>query len=170
MKQFFIFIYYAFAYNLPSSFFPFGRFFNNFRIFCLRQFSQIGVNSKIQNKVYLGNGENVIIGNNCQINEKVKLDNVTIGNFVMIAPGTVILGKMHESQRIDIPMVLQGEKKGEKTFIEEDVWIGTNAIIMPGLKIRKGCIIAAGAVLTKDTIEYGVYAGIPAKLIKSRIN
>lgn len=170
MKKIFTFIYYAFASRLPSSYFPGGSYFNSFRYFCLKQFIQIGANSKVQNKVYLGNGENIVIGSCCQINEKVKLDNVIIGNYIMIAPGAVILGKMHESCRNDVPMVLQGEKKVEKTIIEDDVWIGTNVIIMPGLKIRKGCIIAAGAVLTKDTVEYGIYAGVPAKLIKARIN
>lgn len=53
--------------------------------------------------------------------------------------------------------------------IEEDVFIGAKAIILPGLLLRKGSIIGAGSVLTKDTNEFGIYVGNPAKYIKQRI-
>lgn len=52
--------------------------------------------------------------------------------------------------------------------IEDDVWIGTRAIIMSGVHIGRGAVIAAGAVVTKDIPEYGVAAGVPAKVIKTR--
>ncbi|EIF6168331.1 DapH/DapD/GlmU-related protein [Clostridium perfringens] len=53
--------------------------------------------------------------------------------------------------------------------IEEDVFIGAKAIILPGIIVRKGTIVGAGSVLTKDTKEFGVYVGNPAKYIKDRI-
>lgn len=52
--------------------------------------------------------------------------------------------------------------------INDDCWIGYGAQILPGVTIAKGCVIGAGAVVTKDTIEYGVYVGVPAKLLKYR--
>ncbi len=168
-SKLFLFLYYSLAKNLPSSYFPFGIFFNKLRIFFLRRVLPIGKFTKIQKNVYVGGGEDIVIGDYCQINENVKLDNVKFGNYVMIAPGVTILGKMHETKELDTPMVFQGEKEVGQTTISDNVWIGTNAIIMPGLKIASGCIIAAGAVLTKDTQINGVYAGIPAKLIKERI-
>ena len=134
----------------------------------MRSILAIGKNNKIQTSVYIGNGSNVKIGNYCQINERVKLDNVSIGDYVMIAPGVTILGKMHDFQDISEPMVLQGEKEVNQTIIETDVWIGTNAVIMPGLKIAKGTIVGAGCVLTKNTEPFGVYGGVPGKLIKIR--
>lgn len=167
-NKFFLFLYYFFAKNLPSSYFPFGKLFNVFRIALLRQVIRIGNGSKVQKGVYIGNGKDIEIGSFCRINENVKLDNVAIGDYVMIAPGVSILGKMHETIDLNIPMSLQGEREVEQTIIFDNVWIGTNAIIMPGLKIASGCIIAAGAVLTKDTKKNGVYAGVPAKLIKER--
>lgn len=57
-------------------------------------------------------------------------------------------------------------KKNTKIIVEDDVWIGANVTIMPGVRLRRGCIIGAGAVLTKDTDEFGVYAGIPAIKIR----
>jgi maltose O-acetyltransferase len=116
----------------------------------------------------VGKGENIEIGNYCQVNENVQLSNVRLGNYVMIAPGVTILGRMHQHSDTTIPMVLQGEIDTAQTIIEDDVWIGTNAIIMPGLTIQKGCIIAAGAVVTKNCQSYGIYGGVPATLLKIR--
>ena len=53
--------------------------------------------------------------------------------------------------------------------IGNDVFIGAKAIILPGLEIAEGCVIGAGAILTKDTEPYGIYAGNPAKFIKKRV-
>lgn len=119
--------------------------------------------------IYIGNGNNIKIGNHCRINEACRLDNVQIGNHVMIARETVILGKMHEYRELDLPMEMQGNKDVKPIIIEDDVWIGMRVMIMPGIIIKKGCVIGAGAVVTKDTEPYGIYGGVPAKLIKSRI-
>jgi maltose O-acetyltransferase len=98
----------------------------------------------------------------------VRLDNVTIGNNVMIARESVVLGKMHESADPNIPMMNQGVKDVQKTIIEDDVWLGLRVVVMPGVRISTGCIIAAGGVVTRDTEPYGIYGGVPAKLIKKR--
>ncbi len=118
--------------------------------------------------VYIGNGNNVEIGNHCRINEKVRLDNVKIGNHVMIARESTVLGKMHEFSGVKEPMEQQGSRDIAQTIIENDVWFGLRVITMPGIKIKKGTILAAGAVITKSTEEYGIYGGVPAKKIKSR--
>nr|WP_289073514.1 CatB-related O-acetyltransferase [uncultured Halomonas sp.] len=54
------------------------------------------------------------------------------------------------------------------TFIGSDVWIGTNAVIMPGVNIGHGAIVASGAVVTKDVSPYAIVGGVPAKVIKFR--
>ncbi len=76
---------------------------------------------------------------------------------------------MHEYSSLDVPMNMQGGGAIVKTIIEDDVWIGTNVIIMPGIKVSSGCIIGAGCVLTKDTEPNGIYVGVPGKLLKHRI-
>jgi len=168
MKKISLFLYYLFASKLPDYAFPGGKLFNRLRISLLRKVIPIGKNCRIQSKVYVGDGNNISIGNNCRINDHVKLDNVKIGDYVMIAKGTQILGKMHKFERIDIPMLLQKGDEQPQTIIEDDVWLGLDVKIMPGLKISTGSIIAAGAVLTKSTEPYGIYGGIPAKLIRYR--
>lgn len=61
----------------------------------------------------------------------------------------------------------EGESKGD-IVVEDDVWIGCRAIILSGIKVGRGAIIAAGAVVTKDVPPYAIVAGCPAKVIKYR--
>lgn len=165
MSSIFKFLYYLFIKNLPNSYFPGGIIFNSIRVFIVKRFIKMGQGCKIQNNVYLGS--NVQIGNYCQINEHVKLINVCIGDYVLIAPGVTIIGVDHEQKDINIPIALQGEIR-KRIVIEDDVWIGTNAIILKGVHIKHGAIIGAGAVVVKNCEEYCIYGGVPAKLLKSR--
>lgn len=64
-------------------------------------------------------------------------------------------------------MRLQGVTK-LPVEIGDDVWIGNRVIILPGVKIGKGCILASGSVITKDVEPYSVMGGVPAKLIRKR--
>lgn len=162
-------LYYLIIKNLPSSYFPGGHFFVKLRSCILSGFMTIGKATVVQQNVYVGNGNNVRIGSYCVINENVKLRYVEIGDYVLIAPGVSVIGVNHVSDRIDIPIAMQGSYK-EKIIIEENVWIGTNAIITAGVKIEKGCIIGAGAVVTHDCNAFGVYGGVPARLIYYRYN
>ena len=168
MKKIKLLLYYLFFSKLPNSWWPGGRFFNKLRVACVRSILPTGKNIKIQRSVYIGSGNNIVIGNNCQINELARLDNVSIGNNVMIARESIILGKMHESSAVDVPMNEQGVKEVKRTIIEDDVWLGLRVVVMPGVTISKGTIVAAGAVVTKDTEPFGIYGGVPAKLIKKR--
>lgn len=168
MNKIYLILYYLFFSKLPNSWWPGGALFNKLRVKSIARIINIGSNVNIEKNVYIGSGNNVTIGNNCQINESVRLDNVSIGNNVMIARESIILGKMHESSSKDIPMNMQGVKAVEKTIIEDDVWLGLRVIVMPGIKIATGTIIAAGAVVTKDTEPYCIYGGVPAKKIKER--
>lgn len=168
MRSFFLIVYYLIASKLPNSAFPMGSLFNRFRVSIVRKILDIGYGCKIQKNVYFGNGMNVQIGNSCQINDNVRLDNVILGNDVMIGRDCIVLGKMHNTKSIEVPMIKQGEISVKQTIIEDNVWIGSRVIIMPGVKLRKGCIVGAGAVVTKNTNCNAVYGGIPAKLIKTR--
>jgi maltose O-acetyltransferase len=162
-------LYYLIFKHLPSTMFIGGKIYLRLRIWCLKRIIVIGKNCKVQKGVYIANGKNISIGNNCHINEYVRLNNVHIGNNVMIGRESIILGRMHEFEDLSKPMIEQGVKEFSSSIIEDDVWIGLRVIVLPGIKIRKGCIIGAGAVLTKDTEENGIYVGVPAKRIKDRV-
>ena len=104
-------------------------------------------------------GDNSGIGINCEINGPV-----TIGRDVMMAPKVVIYTSGHKYDRLDIPMVGQGSTEKQPVTIGDDVWIGIRAIITPGVHIGNGCIIGAGAVVTKDAPPYSIVVGVPAKV------
>jgi len=163
-------VYYFIIQYLPNS--RFSKLGNKIRVWYLSKILKVIKPSKetfIENKVYIGNGKQISIGSGVQINENVFIQGAVIGNYVMIAPNVSLLANMHTHDRIDIPMAKQGKVVGNPVIIEDDVWLGRNVIVMPGVKIEKGSIIAAGAVVTKDVPPYSVYGGIPAKFIKNRV-
>jgi acetyltransferase-like isoleucine patch superfamily enzyme len=163
-----LFLYYSIANRLPSNHFPLGSFFNWLRVALANNFLKIGTNCRIYPRVNFGDGNDITIGNYCRINENVYLEGAKIGNYVMIAPNVAIYSSSHIFLNTNIPMILQGQSKKAPCVIEDDVWIGRNVIIMPGLKIHTGSIIGAGSVVTKDVLPYSIVAGIPAKLIRKR--
>lgn len=93
---------------------------------------------------------------------------VTIGNYTMIANDVCIVGADHYFRQPGIPMVFAGREELHETIIGDDVWIGAKSIIMVGVKIGNGAIVAAGSVVTKDVEPYSIYGGVPAKKIKDR--
>ena len=108
-------------------------------------------------------GDNSGVGIRCEVNGPV-----TIGANVMMGPEVVIYTQTHKYDRTDIPMCEQGSTEPCEVVIEDDVWLGRRAIIMPGVRIGKGSIIGAGAVVTKDVPPYSVVGGVPARVIRTR--
>jgi len=106
-----------------------------------------------------------------------KLDKLIIGNYVCIASGAVILmggNHNHHPEWITVyPFAEQieasYEPKGD-TVIKSDAWIGMNAMIMPGVTIGEGAIIAAGSVVSKDVPPYTIFGGNPAREIRKRFS
>lgn len=111
----------------------------------------------------------ITTGDNCSFNTYcVVHGKVTMGHNVRIAPGAKIFGENHGFSDIDRPICTQpNTRKG--IVIEDDVWIGANAVVTDGVRIGSHSIIGAGAVVTKDVQPYSIVGGNPAKTIKSRL-
>lgn len=92
----------------------------------------------------------------------------SIGSDVMMGPECMIFTTNHEYSRRDIPMNQQGNQKEQPVQIMDDVWIGGRSIILPGVTIGQGAIVAAGAVVTKDVPPFAIVGGVPARLIGYR--
>ena len=108
---------------------------------------------------------NISIGANSIINRNCYLDcrkGIKIGNNVSISPEVYILSLTHN---VDDP---EFNAVGSNVVIEDRVWIGARAIIMPGVTLSAGSVVGAGSVVTKDVPAYSIVGGIPAKLIKKR--
>lgn len=161
--------YYSIFSRLPHS--RYSKSLNSIRLWYVKKVLKIGDGGELflfEPKIYIGDGKKVILGKNCQINENVFLQGVHIGDNVMIAANVAIIANMHNFDRTDIPMINQGKVKQNIVKIEDDVWVGRNVIILPGIKIGKGSIIGAGAVVTKDIPAYSIAAGTPAKILRNR--
>lgn|SRR5690606_2652897 len=162
-------VYYAFFYHLPHS--RYIGFMNTWRIWYVSRILKIMSYDKrsiIEPNVYLSNGVGTRIGRNCRINENVFIQQAIIGDDVLIAPNCAILSVSHNHQNVDIPIVDQGDSEPNPPIIGNNVWLGRNVVVMPGIKIGDGAIVGAGAVVTKDIPPYVIVGGVPARIIRAR--
>lgn len=170
MKALFVILYYGIFRHLPAtdSGLPFSSIIRKTRSYVAGKIiAKAGKNINIEKGAYFGRGE-LHLGNNSGIGVNCRVGNGTyIGDNVMMGPEVVILTSNHSHSRIDIPMVEQGFDH-KPVYIGNDVWIGTRAIILPGVKIGNGVIIGAGAVVTKDVPDFAIVGGVPAKVVKMR--
>lgn len=168
---FFLLLYYSFATHLPNSYTPIiGKIANWFRILCVKRiFLKCGKINTFNRKVNFGMGRKVQIGDYSGVGANVDMPHdIIIGNHVMLGRQTHIFAANHTFDRTDIPINEQKEVHRKQTIIEDDCWIGMRVIILPGKTIRKGTIIGAGAIVTKNFDEYSIIGGNPAKLIRKR--
>ncbi len=117
-------------------------------------------------------GEGLKIGNNSSIGPFAYIGCsgfIEIGNNVIMGPRVGIFSENHHFNNLDLPIKEQGVDRSFVT-IEDDCWIASNVVILAGVTIGKGSVIASGSVVTKDIPPFSVAAGIPAKVIKSRIH
>lgn len=163
-------LYYFIARHLPGSTLPYSLGAKQIRRLCAKlMFDKCGRNVNIEHGAFLASGKGIEIGDNSGIGINCRIAGpLSIGNDVMMAPGVNIITQNHEISDITIPMRLQTAEK-KKITICDDVWIGVNAIILPGITVGKGSVIAGGAVVTKDVEPYTIVGGNPARVIRSRI-
>ena len=98
---------------------------------------------------------------------------ITIGNKVMLAPNVTIIGGDHNTSvvsRFMFDVKVKRPEDDQAVTIEDDVWVGTGVIILKGVRIGRGAIVAAGSVVTREVPPYTVVAGIPAKVISVRFD
>lgn len=171
MRLLALILYYGIAKRLPSSDSKFSLGAKAFRRFlCKHIFDNVSDDANIEKNVFFGSGRQISLGKKSGIGLNARIQGpLDIGDFVMMGPDVMIYTSNHETSRVDIPMIDQGDTEKQKVIIEDDVWIGARAILMPGVRIGKGSIIAAGAVVTSDVEAYSVVGGVPARLIKKRI-
>lgn len=93
---------------------------------------------------------------------------VSIGRYVMFGPNVTITGSDHRFDVPGTPMIFSGRPKLKETIIEADVWIGYGCVVMSGVRVGRGAIVAANSVVTKDVPPYEIHGGVPAKKIKDR--
>jgi acetyltransferase-like isoleucine patch superfamily enzyme len=126
---------------------------------------RIGRGSAIHTGAKFYNPKGIRIGKDTIIGEQVVLDgrdNLIIGDHVSFATGVMIYNAEHDLNHPDF------KAKTEPVAIEDYVFIGPRSIILPGVTVGKGAIVAAGAVVSKNVEPFTIVGGVPAKHIKER--
>lgn len=166
-KRLLYFFYIAFLRHTPEDYRPYAFIFPKIRSALVARFI-MSSGKKIRVKSNADISMNIKVGNFSEIGTRVLIQsNVEIGDYVIMGPDVKIYSRNHEFSDLEKPIALQG-KRYFSTKVGNDVWIGANVIILPGVIIGDHSIIAAGAVVTKDVLAYSIVGGNPAKVIKWR--
>ncbi len=124
-----------------------------------KSYIHMGVRFYLPSGVSIGDG--TIIGDHCFLDGRAKL---LIGNHVDIASQVLIYNSEHDINSVGFDPIEESVEIGDYVFI------GPRAVILPGIKIGKGAIIAAGAVVTQNVKDFEIVGGVPAKVIGERKN
>lgn len=162
-------LYYGLAKYLPSSqVSPSSRWVRG--IACRWIFPSAGRHLNVERNAYFGGGRKVSIGHNSGLGLSTWLSargGITIGDNVMMGPEVMIFTTNHRIDDLNRPMNQQG-LRDEAVVIGDDVWIGARAILLPGVHIGSGAVVAAGAVVTRDVPPGAIVGGNPARIIRRR--
>ena len=139
--------------------------------FLLKKVGSIHPSSFISYNVSIISSHNLFIGEDSRINNYCHVDargKINIGNNSLIGYRSVIISKTHKHDDPDLLIKDQGFYESPVT-IGDNVWIGCNSIILPGVSIGDNSIIAAGSCVSSDVKRNEIVGGVPSKLIKSRL-
>ena len=133
-----------------------------YRKFSLGDYSVVESYSCINNAV-----GDVVIGDHTRVGlHNTVIGPVTIGSHVNLAQGITVTALNHNFSDKNLRIDEQGVSTNPVT-IGDDIWIGANAVILPGVTIGNHSVVAAGAVVTKDVPPHTLVGGVPAKIIKT---
>ncbi|TDY71190.1 acetyltransferase-like isoleucine patch superfamily enzyme [Leptospira meyeri] len=142
----------------------------------------LGEGVYIGRNVEIGPGNRIEIGDYTSIQDRTTiLGDVSIGRYCTFAANISISSGNHYFDKFPELNIKDQDRRvlkdpelrnqhSKPVVIEDDCWLGANVFVMNGLKIGKGCVIGANAVITKDVLPYSVVAGVPGKKIRNRIN
>jgi maltose O-acetyltransferase len=171
MRLIYLIFYYGVVRHLPrKEVFLIGKWSTKWRSWCAAKlFKQAGAGIKVNRGARFGRGKDIEIGDRSGIGLNAQIaDGTRIGKCVMMGPDVVIFSINHQFNSLSLPMIDQGVTQARTVEIGDDVWIGQRVMLMPGVKIGNGAILAAGSVITKDVPAYAIVGGNPAKVIKYR--
>lgn len=137
------------------------------RAFWKARLKALGDNVNIHPLVVMYQPSKVSIGHRSSIAEFVHIwggGGVDIGNDVLVASHAVIASVSHDPDAI----IFRETNLAQPISIDDNVWIGAGAVLLPGVRLGAGCIVAAGAVVTEDVLSDTIVAGVPARVIRKR--
>jgi len=162
-------LYYGFARHLPVSYKPYAFGAKRLRRALAKiLLRECGAQVNVEHGADFGSGRGIALGDRSGLGVNCRVGPCTIGRDVMMGPDVVFIGGNHEFSDVDVPMMEQGSRPSPPIVIGDDVWIGIRVIVLPGVQVGDGAILAAGAVVTRDVPPRAIVAGNPARVIRSR--
>ena len=151
---------------------PRFRIFNFIKSSYLRVFMKAKIGQKVvyYPGIWIFTGRKLEVGDDVDFAKNVLVTTdggVNIGSRVLIGYGTQILSSNHNIP-IDKQKIFYAGHQKKQITIKNDVWIGAHCIILAGVTIGEGAVVAAGAVVTKDVPDFAIVGGVPSRLIKYR--
>jgi acetyltransferase-like isoleucine patch superfamily enzyme len=146
------------------------------RIHASKASIELGDNTRVMRGAYICTytsnsieGEGVVTGKCCWIGIHAVIASgqggIFLGDNVLIAPHAILVTGGHDLENVDSPLI-EHEYSGLPIHVGNNVWIGANAVILGGVTIGDGSVVAAGAVVTKDVEPYSIVGGVPAKELR----
>lgn len=167
LRYVYFFLYIAIFRFTPETYRPYALFFPAIRRWLVGRFAdECGENVKVKYNADIS--PHIRIGNNAELGQRcVIYGGVSIGDDVLMGPGVRLITRNHSVGDVGRPIREQGDVFAP-IIIEDDVWLGANVVVLPGVTIGAHSVIGAGSVVTKSCAPYSIMGGVPAKFIKSR--
>lgn len=164
-------LYYACFIHLPRSYAPAGFVGARLRRWAAGVLlDHTGRDVNIEHGATFGSGKGIRVGNRSGIGVDGDLHGtITIGDDVMMGPRCTMLSRDHAVDDTSRPMNQQGFGEDRPIVVEDDVWFGANVTVTAGVRIGRGSVVAAGAVVTRDVPPYSIVGGVPARVLRSRL-
>lgn len=159
---------YSFIYNVIFNIFEFLPFIVRYPLYKL-MFKQLGNNVHIDFKTYFRYPKKISIGSDVSVNRGCQFfagyysgAEIIIKNNIALGPNVIFYAAGHDVEKVGLDDV------GATITVESNSWIGGNSVILQGVTVGEGAVVAAGSVVSKDVPPYSVVGGVPAKVIKKR--
>ena len=140
-------------------------------VYGIRHLGSCGKSTTVRPSASLAYPQNIFLSDNVHVQRHVYLwagrnSKITVGDFTILGPGSFITSDNHGIKKNHLIVEQPGEE--DDVIIGSDVWLGAYSIVLPGVKIGDGAVIAAGSVVTKEVEPFTVVGGVPAKKISER--
>jgi maltose O-acetyltransferase len=164
-----LFLYRAVLRRLPPSYAPGGGLGTRLRAAAARRLlSSCGTGVNVEAGADFGTGEGRHLGDRSAFGVDARISPCVIGDHVLMGPEVMLFDRNHRFDDPDATIGSQGDSDPRPPVIGNDVWIGARAMILPGVHVGDGAVVAAGAVVTRDVPPLAVVAGNPARVVRIR--